>query len=303
MKKSKVNNENHITIHGWMINELGLKGSELIIYAIIYGFSQDGQSKFTGSLQYLADWTNSTKQNCMNHLKSLLEKDLIEKEEIEINNNKYCKYNAKLNTIQNFCIGIQKNCIGIQKILPNNIYNNIENIDNNTIINNSIMEKPETPFSKLENNLEEDKPKKKKALTQKQKNAIKCKTILEDFIQFEPPAIQEALKLYVEVRKSKGLQPEQLQIILEDFRKEYKGKPTSVILEQIRKATAKGWLMLVYKDTFSGTAKVSYSNKPNFDNTSNHNIPKGVANMTKEEKEYYEEHELAKDENGNFIKF
>ena len=127
MKKSKVNNENHVVIQGWMVNELQLKGTELLIYAIIYGFSQDGQSKFTGSLQYLADWTNSTKQNCMNQLKALLEKELIEKEDFEINNNKYCKYNVKLDTIQNFCIGIQKNCIGIQNFCTNNIDNNIDN--------------------------------------------------------------------------------------------------------------------------------------------------------------------------------
>ena len=136
MKKSKIKNENYIQIQGWMVNKLKLKGAELIIYAIIYGFSQDGQSKFTGSLQYLADWTNSTKQNCINHLKFLLEKDLIEKEEIEINNNKYCKYNVKLDTIQNFCIGSQKNCMGSQNFCTNNIDYNIEN---NTNIDKSIL--------------------------------------------------------------------------------------------------------------------------------------------------------------------
>jgi len=294
MKKSKVNNENHITIHGWMINELKLKGAELMIYAIIYGFSQDGQSKFTGSLQYLADWTNSTKQNCMNHLKALMEKNLIEKEEVEINNNKYCKYNAKLDTIQNFCIGIQN-------FLTNNIYNNI---DNNSIINNTIIEeKPKTPFNKLENDIIEEKPKKKKALTQKQKNAIECKKILEDFIKDEDEQLQKALRDYVDVRKAKGLQPAQLTIILNDFEKAYRNKPLAVILEQVKKATAKGWLMLVYNEPFTGTARVTYGTKPSFDNTSTHTVPKGVASMTEEERRNYEENELAKDENGNFIKF
>ena len=164
------------------------------------------------------------------------------------------------------------------------------------------MQKITTPFSKIETNIEE-KPKKKKALTQKQKNAIQCNQILENFLQYEPPAIQNALKLYVEIRKSKGLHPEQLQIILEDFKKEYNGKPQAMILEQIRKATARGWSALVFKDTFTGNAKISYGTKPNFDNTASHNIPKGVASMTKEEREYYEANELAKDENGNFIKF
>lgn len=188
-------------------------------------------------------------------------------------------------------------------LLNTNQLNTNNQINNNSIINNTIIGKPKTPFSKLEANIEESKKPKKRNLTKSQKNALQCKTILENFLQYEPPAIQEALKLYVEVRKSKGLQPEQLQIILEDFKKEYNGKPQSIVLEQIRKATARGWLMLVYKDTFTGSAKISYGVKPSFDNTASHNIPKGVASMTKEERQYYEDHELAKDENGNLIKF
>ena len=37
-----MDNENYILITGWMVNELKLKGSELFVYALIYGFSQDG---------------------------------------------------------------------------------------------------------------------------------------------------------------------------------------------------------------------------------------------------------------------
>ena len=51
MEKIKPNN--FINIQGWMVTELGLKGNELIIYAIIAGFSQDGESNFHGSLSYL----------------------------------------------------------------------------------------------------------------------------------------------------------------------------------------------------------------------------------------------------------
>lgn len=55
--------------------------------------------------------------------------------------------------------------------------------------------------------------------------------------------------------------------------------------------------------SFTGKPKSSYSSKPTFDNTSNHDIPKGIASMTEEEKEDFIENELAKDENGNFLKF
>ena len=77
-------NNNHIVIQGWMINELNLKGNDLIVYALIYGFSQDGESKFTGSCNYIAEWLNATRQTAMNCLKNLVEKEYIVKEETEI---------------------------------------------------------------------------------------------------------------------------------------------------------------------------------------------------------------------------
>jgi len=40
---------------------LGLKGNDLIVYAIIYGFCQTPGHKFNGSLAYLQEWTNSSR--------------------------------------------------------------------------------------------------------------------------------------------------------------------------------------------------------------------------------------------------
>ena len=60
-----IKNGNYITIQSFMVKDLKLKGNELLVYAMIYGFSQNGQTKFTGSLQYLADWTNSTRRGVM----------------------------------------------------------------------------------------------------------------------------------------------------------------------------------------------------------------------------------------------
>ena len=70
----KIREDNYIMIQGWMVTELELKGNELLIFAIIHGFSQDGETRFTGGLQYLADWTNSTKQGVSKNLKSLVNK-------------------------------------------------------------------------------------------------------------------------------------------------------------------------------------------------------------------------------------
>ena len=68
-----------------MINSLKLKGNELIIYALIYGFTQDGEQWFEGSRQYLAEWCNSTKQGVQKNLKSLVEKGLLIKEDVIVN--------------------------------------------------------------------------------------------------------------------------------------------------------------------------------------------------------------------------
>ena len=44
-----------------MINELDLKGNELLVYALIHGFCQDGKSVFKGSLNYIMAWLNISK--------------------------------------------------------------------------------------------------------------------------------------------------------------------------------------------------------------------------------------------------
>lgn len=68
----------------FMVNDLNLKGNELLIYAIIYGFSQTENQVYSGSLNYLADWTSSSKQVMIRNLKRLVEKGLIIKEEEEL---------------------------------------------------------------------------------------------------------------------------------------------------------------------------------------------------------------------------
>lgn len=132
---SKVNRQNYIALQGWMLTDLKLKGNELIIYACIYGFSQAENQSFTGSLQYLADWTNSTKQGVMKCLKSLVEKGMIEKKDIMINGVKFCEYRAtELNgVLNNVAYPMQQSSTdGIKQSLTNNKDSNnlLENIKN-----------------------------------------------------------------------------------------------------------------------------------------------------------------------------
>ena len=124
MAQSKVNRDNYIVIQGWMLTDLKLKGNELIVYASIYGFSQAENQVFNGSLQYLADWTNSTKQGVMKNLKSLEEKGYIVKTEKYINGVKFCEYYATKFTgeVNKVDGGMQQSLIGGSKqSLPNNL--------------------------------------------------------------------------------------------------------------------------------------------------------------------------------------
>ena len=130
-----VNNENYINIQGWMINELDLSGNTLLVYAIIYGYSQDGKSTFRGSLQYLADWCNATKQGIQKNLKELLDRGLIQKFEYIENNQKFCEYS---------CIPCNKVVYPMQQSCTNNIEHTIgnRNISNNKLLDITVPEKP-----------------------------------------------------------------------------------------------------------------------------------------------------------------
>ena len=135
-----VKENTYITIQAFMVNELQLKGNELLIYAIIYGFSQDGEGEFTGSLQYLADWTQSTKQGVMKSLQSLCEKQLILKNVEYKNNIRFCTYKSSivLNKVEQ---GMQQSLMGyetkfnggIKQSLPNNINDTLDNTITNKI--------------------------------------------------------------------------------------------------------------------------------------------------------------------------
>lgn len=88
-------------IQSFMINDLKLKPSDAVVYAIIYGFSQDGESTFRGSLGYLVDSTNLARQTVINILKNLVERKLVIKKETYNNGVKSCEYLANLETLRN----------------------------------------------------------------------------------------------------------------------------------------------------------------------------------------------------------
>ena len=96
MAESRIKDENYFQVSGWMLNCLGLKGTPLQLYAIIYGFTQDGKSCFEGSLAYLEDFTNTTRPTVIKALKELVDKGLLRKKERLENGVKFVTYQADL---------------------------------------------------------------------------------------------------------------------------------------------------------------------------------------------------------------
>ncbi|MBQ9282287.1 MAG: helix-turn-helix domain-containing protein [Treponema sp.] len=95
-------NGGFITIQSWMVKKLGLKSNELIIYALIHGFSQDGRSYFYGSIKYIMENTNLSKETVLTVLQSLVKKKLIVKKDVK----NYQSFDLKKNAqgSQHFCL-------------------------------------------------------------------------------------------------------------------------------------------------------------------------------------------------------
>jgi len=111
------------TIPDWMLS-LDLDIYEVIILAVIYGFSQDGESSFTGSQNYLAWKAKCSRAKVSRALPKLVEMGLIKKKDVTVRGVNLCEYRVYLSDTG--CIsGIQ----GVVSPGDTIIYN--DNIDNN----------------------------------------------------------------------------------------------------------------------------------------------------------------------------
>lgn len=73
-----VGNTSYVHIGWWMINELGLGGTELLVYAVIYSFTNGTDDHcFHGSALYLSEWVWVSKRHILTVLKNLEERWLI----------------------------------------------------------------------------------------------------------------------------------------------------------------------------------------------------------------------------------
>jgi len=139
----RVMNEKFVVISEFMVDKLKLKGVELIVYAVIYGFSQDGESVFSGSQSYLAKWANASTRSVRLALTSLVEKGLITKFDKSVNGVSVAEYavcdfhllnEEKISYVRkNFPTGEEIISYGAEKISANNIVYNIDNINKKEI--------------------------------------------------------------------------------------------------------------------------------------------------------------------------
>lgn len=120
--------DNYIVVQGWMYY-LGLeKLNELLAFALVYGFSQDGESQFKGSIAYVADHLMCDKSTAIRVMKKLEEKGLVEKEQKEINGVKFNRYCVSEGVVAKYHYPLQNAIGGSCKMQHNNNINNTSNI-------------------------------------------------------------------------------------------------------------------------------------------------------------------------------
>lgn len=111
----------YIAILSPFVTKLGLSGNKLIIFSLIHGFCRDGEQEFKGSINYISEWTNTSRNTVISILKELVDLGLLEKRDYVVNGVKFCAYKVGS---QVFAPPIQ-NCDGGSEIIaPNIIYNN-----------------------------------------------------------------------------------------------------------------------------------------------------------------------------------
>ena len=82
-KKKKFTN--YIVIQPWMFSNLKLSGNEAIVFAIVYGFSQDGKSWYRGGSYYIEQTTPFTQRTAKTHLWTLEKMGVIEMQKEIVN--------------------------------------------------------------------------------------------------------------------------------------------------------------------------------------------------------------------------
>ena len=92
-------NGDYITILAPMVSKLKLSGNNLLVFALIHGFSKDGEHAFYGSISYISSWLNISKNAVIDTLRVLTESGLLIKNEEIKNGVKFCNYISQYDNI------------------------------------------------------------------------------------------------------------------------------------------------------------------------------------------------------------
>lgn len=140
----------YIVILPWMREELDLKGNELLVYALIHGFSQEAQGCFFGSLNYICRACGCTIPTTIEVLKKLQNRGLIHKRELSENNVKMCQYTAIKGGTKEILVPLKNLKGGTKEILVGGTKDSLPNnkdIDNKSIIKDKTPVPLILPFS------------------------------------------------------------------------------------------------------------------------------------------------------------
>ena len=97
-----MNSNCYVVLQAWMMRELRLKGNELVVYALIFGFTQDGETLYKGSYKYISYVLGISRKTAIRVLKSLEEKGLIIKSQENINDVLFNRYKVNFEPIRRF---------------------------------------------------------------------------------------------------------------------------------------------------------------------------------------------------------
>jgi len=150
--------ETYYVVKAWMSNNLGIKGVDVPVFAIIHGFTQDG-SWYTGGVKYIMSLTSASDSTIRRSLDKLVEMELIKRRQFVMNNVTFNEFQANDYTIVKMTKGSQNDQGGVVKMtktlsqndesIPKMTNNIINTIDNNIIYNKEILQISRTEVVEL----------------------------------------------------------------------------------------------------------------------------------------------------------
>ena len=239
MAENRVKDENYYQVSGWMKNRLGLKGTKRDVFAIIYGFTQDGENEFTGSINYLVEWLDVSRPTIIKSLQELTESNFLIKRTEIINNVQFNRYKVNLPVVNNFNGGSKETLLGSKNIL---LGGSKETLPNNKSINNT-------------NNNKEDNKKERKTAGANTFDALIDKYSNGDL------EVKELLQDWLKVRKAKraAMTDRAIELNLQKMNK-LAIKSNLSVAEYLKEVIRRGWQAFYEIKDYSRPQKQSGGN-------------------------------------------